>query len=488
MSKYETKIDKQIGLFLREMTECESITACFQCIFRAIADAAVFADLDRRILMSNPSLTTVFGYQDGELLGRKTKILYADPDQFDQQGRLRYNRFAREQLQPYEMEYRRKDGTVFLSETVGSVVRDNRGNRIGFLGLIRDITQRKQHEKDLEKALAEIQSYKVQLEQETACLQDEIKHACNYDKIIGSSNALQYVLFKIDQIAATDTSVVILGETGTGKELIARAIHKNSPRKDRPLIKINCAALPADLIESELFGHERGAFTGAHARRAGRFEIANGATLFLDEIGELPLDLQVKLLRVLQEGEFERVGSSKTIKVNVRIIAATNRDLEKDVLDGRFRQDLWYRLNVFPITAPPLRDRLDDIEQLAVHFTRQLARQQGKTITNISPKVLATLRHYPWPGNIRELENVIERAVINSLGPDLHLADTLRGAPLPSVPTAFKSLREMEKEYILQVLEHTNWKVSGKNSAAEILQMDRSTLRARMKKLGIRKP
>jgi chemotaxis protein methyltransferase CheR len=219
-------------------------------------------------------------------------------------------------------------------------------------------------------------------------------------------------LFKIEQISSTDTSVLILGETGTGKELIARAIHKNSPRKDRPLIKINCAALPADLIESELFGHERGAFTGAYARKAGRFEVAHGASIFLDEIGELPPDLQAKLLRVLQEGEFERVGSSRTIKVDVRIIAATNRDLEQDVCDKLFRQDLWYRLNVFPITSPPLRDRVEDIPQLVIHFTDKFTRKQGKNITTIPTRVMTNLQQYSWPGNIRELENVIERAVI----------------------------------------------------------------------------
>lgn len=219
-------------------------------------------------------------------------------------------------------------------------------------------------------------------------------------------------MFKIEQISSTDTSVLILGETGTGKELIARAIHKNSPRKDRPLIKINCAALPADLIESELFGHERGAFTGAYARKAGRFEVAHGASIFLDEIGELPPDLQAKLLRVLQEGEFERVGSSRTIKVDVRIIAATNRDLEQDVCDKLFRQDLWYRLNVFPITSPPLRDRVEDIPQLVIHFTDKFTRKQGKNITTIPTRVMTNLQQYSWPGNIRELENVIERAVI----------------------------------------------------------------------------
>ncbi len=236
-----------------------------------------------------------------------------------------------------------------------------------------------------------------------------------------------------------------------------------------------------------MFGHERGAFTGAHARRIGRFEVADRASIFLDEIGELPPEIQVKLLRVLQDGEFERVGSSRTIKVDIRVIAATNRDLEQDVRDDVFRKDLWCRLNVFPITAPPLRDRLEDIPQLATFFMDRFARKQGKTITTIPARIMTHLQQYPWPGNIRELENVVERAVINSAGPKLQLADDLK-TPQGQESFVFKSLQDMEREYIIQVLEEANWKVSGKNSAAEILQLDRSTLRARMKKLDIFKP
>ena len=277
-----------------------------------------------------------------------------------------------------------------------------------------------------EASLAEIHQLKDQLEAERAYLQDEIKLENNHETIIGQSDALKYVLYKVGQIAGSDTTVLILGETGTGKELVARAIHSLSLRKNRALVKVNCATLPANLIESELFGHEKGAFTGSQARHLGRFEIADGATLFLDEIGELPLELQAKLLRVLQDGEFERVGSSQTIKVDVRIIAATNRNLEEEVRNGRFREDLWYRLNIFPITMPPLRDRLDDIPLLVDFYVKKIAKRLGKTIEIIPEGVMDALQDYHWPGNIRELENVLERAVINSSGPKLRLVDELR--------------------------------------------------------------
>ena len=338
----------------------------------------------------------------------------------------------------------------------------------------------------VEDALAETIRLKEQLEAERAYLQEEIKLENNHQNIIGQSDSLKYVLYKIEQIAVSDTTVLILGETGTGKELAARAIHDLSLRKGRTLVKVNCASLSVGLIESELFGHEKGAFTGALSRHLGRFEVANGATLFLDEIGELPLELQAKLLRVLQEGEFERLGSSLTIKVDVRIVAATNRNLEEEVRKGRFREDLWYRLNIFPITMPSLRERMDDIPLLVNSFVKKIARRLGKTIEVIPVTVMEALQDYPWPGNVRELENVLERAVINSSGPKLRLVDELK-KPFKDLSASPKTLEAVERDYILQVLEQTRWKVSGKNSASEILGLDRSTLRARMSKLNIRK-
>ncbi len=338
-----------------------------------------------------------------------------------------------------------------------------------------------------EKSLLEIKKLQEQLEAERAYLQEEIKLEYNYTKMIGQSDVFKYVLYKIQQIASSDTTVLILGETGTGKELIARAVHDLSLRKNRTLVKVNCAALPANLIESELFGHEKGAFTGSLSRHQGRFEIANGGTFFLDEIGELPLELQGKLLRVLQDGEFERLGGTQTLKVDTRIIAATNRNLEEEVRMGRFREDLWYRLNVFPITSPPLRDRRDDIPLLVDFYVKNIAKRMGKTIDVIPVATMEALQQYYWPGNVRELENVLERAVINSSGPKLRLLDELK-QPSQEVSFSAKTLAAVERDYILQVLEQTQWKISGKSSAAEILGLDRSTLRARMSKLNIEKP
>jgi chemotaxis protein methyltransferase CheR len=390
---------------------------------------------------------------------------------------------------PFHTEYRlrTKSGNYLWFLARGQAIWDSSGNAVHMSGWIQDITERKQAEINLQQALSEIQQLKDKLIAERAYLQDEIKFQYNHENIIGQSEELTYVLYKIEQIAASDTTVLILGETGTGKELVARAIHNLSLCNDRAIIKINCATLPSHLIESELFGHEKGAFTGAHARQLGRFEVANGATLFLDEIGELPLELQPKLLRVLQDGEFERLGSSKTIKVDIRVIAATNRHLEEEVRKGRFREDLWYRLNIFPITVPPLRKRSEDIPLLVEYFVDIIAKRLGKIIRSIPTTVMDALQNYHWPGNIRELENVLERAVINSSGPKLRLIDDLK-KPAKDLSKADRPLADVERDYIVKALEQTHWKVSGKNSAAEILGLERSTLRARMRKLGIQKP
>jgi len=338
-----------------------------------------------------------------------------------------------------------------------------------------------------EAALLETKKLKDQLEAERAYLQEEIKLEYNHENIIGHSDGINYVLYKVEQIARSNTIVLVLGETGTGKELVARAIHGLSLRKERALMKVNCATLPSNLIESELFGHEKGAFTGAHSSHLGRFEVAAGATLFLDEIGELPLELQPKLLRVVQDGEFERLGSSHTIKVDVRIIAATNRNLEEEVRRGRFREDLWYRLNIFPITMPPLRDRLDDIPHLVDFYVKKISKRMGKSIEIIPTSVMNALQNYHWPGNVRELENVLERAVINSSRPKLRLVDELN-TQKKDLSTRRKTLEAVEREHIVRILDQTQWKVSGRNGAAEILGLNRSTLRARMRKLGILKP
>jgi len=390
---------------------------------------------------------------------------------------------------PYKVEYRlrTKSGEYPWFLARGQAIWDTDGDAIRMSGWIQDITERKQGELNLKAALSEIKELKEKLEVERSYLQEEIKLEYNYENIIGQSDGLNYVLYKVEQIASSDTIVLVLGETGTGKELVARAIHGLSPRKDRTLVKVNCATLPSNLIESELFGHEKGAFTGAHARQLGRFEVANGATLFLDEIGELPLELQPKLLRVIQDGEFERLGSSGTIKVDVRVIAATNRNLEAEVRKGRFREDLWYRLSIFPITVPPLRERMEDIALLVDFFVDKISKRLGKSIESIPTSVMSTLQDYQWPGNVRELENVLERAAINSSGSKLRLMDELK-QPHKDLTKTQKTLETVERDHIVRILEQTNWKVSGRNGAAEILGLNRSTLRARIRKLGIHQP
>ncbi len=336
-------------------------------------------------------------------------------------------------------------------------------------------------------AYEEIAGLKARLEEENIYLQEEIKTDYNFEEIIGGSRTLKKMLKAVESVATTDTTALLLGETGTGKELVARAIHHLSPRKHRTLIKVNCAALPAGLIESELFGHEKGAFTGALSRKIGRFELADGGTIFLDEIGDLPLDLQAKLLRVLQEGEFERVGASHTIKVNVRVIAATNRDLEKALQEDRFRADLYYRLNVFPIGIPSLRERKEDIPVLVQYFVMKYGTKLGKRIETIPQKTMDALRAYPWPGNIRELENVIERALVLSQGPQLELGEWLPKPGVFSTGARIPTLEELESEQIVKTLEMTGWRVSGEKGAAKLLGMKPTTLEARMKKLGIKR-
>ena len=339
------------------------------------------------------------------------------------------------------------------------------------------------------KLFGEVEKLKNQLQAECNYLREEIKSEYNYDEIIGQSAALKYVLFKVEQIAPTDTTVLILGETGTGKELIARAIHGQSTRQDRPLVKVNCATLPANLIESELFGHERGAFTSAQTKQVGRFELADGATIFLDEIGELPFELQSRLLRVLQDGEYERLGSPQTRKVDVRVIAATNRNLEKEVHKGDFRKDLWYRLSVFPITIQPIRERAEDIPLLVEFLVQKFSRKLGKQIRKIPYKILENLQEYPWPGNVREMENVIERAVINTRGNTLQLADKLDTTKANELAAnRWVGLEQVEREYIYRVLEETRWKIEGRDGAARILDLNPSTLRGRIRKLGIKRP
>jgi chemotaxis protein methyltransferase CheR len=356
---------------------------------------------------------------------------------------------------PFELELEiiRDAGNLVWTNARGEVLYDANGKIVKLRGTFQDIAQRKQAEAALQKAVEEVSQLKNKLEEENIYLREEIKLAHNFDEIVGRSDAIKYVLFKIEQVAPTDSTVLVTGETGTGKELVARAIHSSSLRKDRPLVRVNCAALSPTLVESELFGHEKGAFTGATTRKIGRFELANDATLFLDEIGELPLELQAKLLRVIQEGEFERLGSSKTIKVDARIIAATNRNLKIAVEQGSFREDLWYRLNVFPITVPPLRNHKEDIPDLVEHFVKRFSQKVGRSISSIPPASMRILHDYDWPGNVRELANVLERAVINSSGTVLRIVDHFEKTQVEELSLSDQTLEEIEKAYIIRILK-----------------------------------
>jgi len=385
-----------------------------------------------------------------------------------------------------ELEMQNKE-LLRTQQQLESIVADRTAELTGAnVSLTQEIEERKKAEASLRSAFIEIKQLTERLQAENTELQQVISRGDSFGEIVGQSPAIAYVFFRIDQVAPQNTTVLLLGETGSGKGMVARAIHQSSSRKDRAMITVNCTALPANLIESELFGREKGAFTGAHARQMGRFELADGGTIFLDEIGEMPLELQVKLLRVIQDGEFERLGSPRTIKVDVRIIAASNRNLEEEIKAGRFREDLFYRLSVFPITIPPLRKRSEDIPMLVNHFVAKFNKKTGQKITSVAKETLNAFAGYHWPGNVRELESVIERAVITSPGNALQVLDrfeTFHKAEVQDI----KALADLEREYILQVLQKTGWRIEGKDGAALLLGLNPSTLRARMRKFGIRR-
>ncbi|MBN2415146.1 sigma 54-interacting transcriptional regulator [bacterium] len=445
-------------------------------------DAVIWIGSDAEIHRINEAGCSLLGYSRDELVGRKIFDFSAQDN--EHKFRKRWEQTKTKKTWRYEWAFQTKSGrSVPVEITRNYIEFDGKEYSCSF---VRDITERKQAERALKNALKEVETLKNRLTEENLYLKHEIKLTHNFEEIIGSSDAIKGVLAKAEQVAATDCTVLLTGETGTGKELVARAIHYISRRRDRTLVKVNCAALPAALIESELFGHEKGAFTGAFERRTGRFELAHNGTIFLDEIGDLPLEIQVKLLRVLQNGEFERLGSPHTIATDVRIIAATNRDLEQSVKQGTFREDLFYRLNVFPIPLPSLRDRKEDIPALVSYFLEKYCHRIGRTIDSIPGPVMKSLCGYRWPGNIRELENIIERAVIMNTGPVLRAGDWLphfTGREETSL-----HLDDLERRHIEKVLESTHWQVSGKNGAAALLGINPNTLVSRMKKFNIRRP
>ncbi len=452
-------------------------------ILESAMDAIVALDAQRTIQLFNAAAEDVFRCSAAEAVGHPFDR-FATPALRDVLVRCQ-RAFAENRVKkryvwvPGGLSARRADGEEFPIEATISRVEQSHQPLLTLI--LRDVNERRQAEEELRK-----------LQLENLYLHEEVRTSLGPDEMVGESDAVRRVFDSIDQVAATDATVLITGETGTGKELVARAIHARSARRQAMLVKVNCAALPGGLVESELFGHEKGAFTGALARKIGRFELAHGGTIFLDEIGDLPPELQAKLLRVLQEGEFERVGGVETRRVDVRVLAATNRPLEKAVAEGRFREDLFYRLHVFPIHVPPLRDRLDDIALLARHFALTCGKKMGKRIESIPADMMDALRRHTWPGNVRELQNVIERAVILSRGGMLELGEW---PAVPIRPTdggagdgSPVALCDLERRHILKTLERAGWRVSGDKGAAALLGLRPTTLESRMKKLGIRRP
>ncbi len=453
-------------------------------ILDSMPQLAYIFDAEGKMKRWSKNVEEVLGYSADELYGKFTLDFHAE-------------------------EYKEKVFNTFLKvmnegseQTVESVVVTKSGKKIPhissgslttidgekfLIGMTINISKLKESQRLVEKQLEEIEKLKSQLEVENIYLKQELNKSHNFDEIIGEHETLKHTLNRVDQVAPLDTTVLLEGETGTGKELFARAIHSSSNRNKKPLVTVNCASIPSNLFESELFGHEKGSFTGAISKQIGKFELANSGTLFLDEIGELPYNLQAKLLRVLQEGTFERIGGAKTLKVDVRVIAATNRILEEEVENKMFRDDLYYRLNVYPISIAPLRERVSDIPLLVKHFVDKYNKKFGKSIKNIPKRSMQELMQYSWPGNVRELENIIERAFIISTTSKLDV-EKLTNKKDNEIEKDFLSLKEFEKKYIISILEKTYWRVDGAKGAALILDMHPETLRSRMRKLQIQRP
>ena len=449
--------------------------ALFEKLFESSPDAIVVSDREGRITKTNAQAEHVFGFTRDELVGQLVEILI--PERFRHshpQYRKKYSDEAR--IRPMgaglELYGRRKDGSEFPADIMLSPVDTEFGRVV--LTVVRDLSERVRIQEELQRR-----------EREKHYLEEELNTEHRFEDIIGESKALRSILKQVETVAATDVTVLILGETGTGKDLIARAIHQLSSRSEHSLIKLNCAAIPTGLLESELFGHEKGAFTGAISQKIGRLELANRGSFFLDEVGDLPLELQPKILRALQEKEFERLGGTRTIPVDARLIAATNRDLGQMVADRQFRSDLYYRLRVFPITLPPLRERREDIPLLVRYFVDKHARSLNRQIETIPADVMKALTRWRWPGNIRELENFVERAVILSRGPSLRAPLAELEMPEEPVARGDATLESSDREHILRILRETKGVIAGPRGAAARLGLKRTTLNSKLKKLGI---
>jgi formate hydrogenlyase transcriptional activator len=446
------------------------------------ADAGLWTlDYSTGVFWATERARAIFGVSRDEVITTEHLEVSVHPDDRDLvRGAIERSRAG----EPVNVEYRiilPNDERVRWINSRARPRLDSPGAPARLMGVSIDVTERRLREEALRQSYAEIERLKDRLQAESDYLKDEIKEVHAYGEITGQSSVIKKVLRQVEQVAPTDSSVLIRGETGTGKELVAQAIHRFSPRRSHVMVKINCAALPAGLVESELFGREKGAYTGALTRQVGRFEVADGSTLFLDEIGELSLELQAKLLRVLETGEFERLGSPRTIKVDVRVIAATNRDLAEAMRNGGFREDLYYRLSVFPIRVPPLRERAEDIPLLVWAFIKEFSSRMGKKITQVPRQTMEALQCRPWPGNVRQLRNTIEHAVIITVGETLTVPALDETIAVPPQTAA-----DAEREHIIRVLEKAGWHIKGPNGAAAVLGLNPATLYSRMKKLGIR--
>jgi PAS domain S-box-containing protein len=458
-------------------------------------DSIIFHNCRGEILNVNKTTCNILGYSEKELIGLSIQDI--NPTSNKKTWAKYWKELRKSKTLTFEDDHYTKNGSIIPIEVTANFIEFGKGEYA--VGFARDISARKKMEQEQAKAFEEIKRLRKQLELENEYLYEEMAGLQAFGRIIGKSYALQNILKQIEMVAPTGANVLITGESGTGKELIAHEIHSRSEKKQRPMIRVNCASIPRELYESEFFGHVKGAFTGAIKDRVGRFELANGGTLFLDEVGEIPLDLQSKLLRVLQEGTFEKVGNEKTIKVDVRVIAATNRNLKKEVENGNFREDLYYRLNVFPLEVPALRERKEDISILANHFLELAKKNFNRPEAKFSKNNLLDLERYNWPGNIRELQNVIERAVITSQTGKLifNLEKGNNSKPLSSPRNqehslakakilTFAEVKKFERENILTALEKTNWKIFGKDGAAELLDIPPTTLATRIQRMGLK--
>ncbi|AUJ69833.1 sigma-54 interaction domain-containing protein [Pseudoalteromonas sp. NC201] len=460
-------------------------------LLNAVGEGIYGFDLSGNAVFVNPAAERMTGWQSDELLGKKIHQYHhhshADGSDYPaDECNIYKTMFDGKTRQVTNEVFWRKDGSCFPVEyTSTPIFKDQQ--IIGAVAIFRDVSQQHKTENALREALNKVQVLTEQLKDENAYLLETLNENWQDSGLVGSSAIFQAMLAQLELVSQTDSTVLVLGENGTGKELVARNLHRLSERSSQPFVKVNCAAFSPTLIESELFGHEKGAFTGANERRKGRFELADKGTIFLDEIGELPLEAQSKLLRVLQEREFERVGGSKSIQVDIRIVAATNRDLWQMVEGGEFRMDLYYRLNVFPIRVPALRERIEDIPVLANNLIVQLNKKLGKQLRGISKKAIHALQRYDWPGNIRELQNVLEREAILSKGRLIDLSQALNVTEQHKSENGELTLAQAEAEHILRVLEISNWKIAGSNGAADKLGLPESTLRSKMKKLKIAK-